>query len=117
MVALYKAEAIFVLFSKFFLNFFVSIFIPQHVFGPDIGDVSNMTAKETYDHSLRGIVNLQRKLTDLPVGRILNDDSDGYHPSMAVLSHSHFVNYGGEGSCSFFVFDSICLQYFIDILS
>ena len=77
----------------------------QHVFGTDIGDVSNMTPTQIYEHSMRGIAQLQMKLTDLPLGVLggqqkgtgagAGDDGRVGRPNMFMLSHSHFVNYGG----------------------
>lgn len=68
----------------------------QHLFGTDIGDVSNMTPSQIYEHSMRGIAQLQVKLTDLPLGVTgSGDDARVGRPNMLMLSHSHFVNYGG----------------------
>lgn len=66
--------------------------------------MSKLTPKETYHHAITGIVDLQSRLTDLPIGSVKlknYNEKNGefvstYHPSMSVLSHSHFVNYGGE---------------------
>jgi hypothetical protein len=67
-----------------------------------------MTPAETYQQALEGIARLQVKLTDLPLGnstvkntvhgqtRNLGPGPGLGHPYMSVLSHSHFVNYGGE---------------------
>ena len=76
--------------------------------------MSKLTPKETYHHAITGIVDLQSRLTDLPIGAVKlknYNEKNGefvstYHPSMSVLSHSHFVNYGGE--CK----KLICLNYF-----
>ena len=65
------------------------------MFGPEIGDVSDLTPTETYHHAVEGIVDLQTRLTDLPLGRISDVIGSKCHPSMSILSHSHFVNYGG----------------------
>ena len=76
------------------------------MFGPEIGDVSDLTPTETYHHAVEGIVDLQTRLTDLPLGRISDVVGSKCHPSMSMLSHSHFVNYGGmtEQFCYFNIF-------------
>ena len=89
------------------------------MFGPEIGDVSDLTPTETYHHAVEGIVDLQTRLTDLPLGRISDVIGSKCHPSMSMLSHSHFVNYGGmtEHFCYFYIFvflwNAYSIFYFI----
>jgi len=65
----------------------------QYMFGADMGDVSALSNMETFDKAVAGVRGLQLKLTDLPLGQFYN--SDMKYPYMSLLSHSHFVNYGG----------------------
>jgi len=65
----------------------------QYAFGTEIGDVSNMSSDEIYQHLLKHISQLQQNLTELPL--ISNDTNVNHQPLMSLLSHTHFINYGG----------------------
>jgi hypothetical protein len=86
---------------KFFQNFLL-----QYLFGPDIGDLRGKPDDQAYWQAVEGVVDLQKRLTDLPVGRVLLESPSGSGqrevelPHMSFTSHSHFVNYGGNYQCS-----------------
>lgn len=69
----------------------------QYVFGSEIGDISNMSSDEIYKHLLQYISQLQKKLTELPLisNGVSSCSSSSYQPLMSLLSHTHFINYGG----------------------
>lgn len=84
----------------------------QYIFGSEIGDVSQLSAEEIYQRALIGSLQLQEKLTvlpvastshlvedTLPIGTVANSSMDRYgtaRPLISLLSHSHFINYGGK---------------------
>ena len=64
----------------------------QFCFGTAIGDLDGCDAQEVYHRARSGVGTLQSLLTDIP----LPLDYDKHHKAgMCLLSHSHFVNYGG----------------------
>ena len=65
----------------------------QYVFGSAIGDISEMSPEEIYQHLLTHISKMQKELTELPL--ISNETDANHQPLMSLLSHTHFINYGG----------------------
>lgn len=64
----------------------------QFVFGPQIGDISNLSPEDIYQKAMIGVRDVQKKFTNLP----LANNTDIIHPAaMSALTHSHFINYGG----------------------
>lgn len=62
----------------------------QFCFGPRIGDLTGASDQEAFAVASRGVLQAQKELTVLPAPR------PGQAPSMFLLSHSHFVTYGGR---------------------
>lgn len=81
----------------------------QYLFGTRIGDVGALSNRQVYDRAVRGAAEVQQLFTVLPVapcpgppGAGAGVDSMGnsntgplFLPSMRLLDHGHFVNYGG----------------------
>lgn len=71
----------------------------QHMFGPAVGDLSLLTAEQAFGQAVSGVVGLQQKYTDLPLGKVTQVTLGGrkidHLPHMSLPSHNHFVNYGG----------------------
>lgn len=64
----------------------------QHCFGTAMGDLQGCDATEVYYRARSGVAALQSSLTDIP----LPFDYESHNKAgMCLLSHSHFVNYGG----------------------
>ena len=59
----------------------------QHIFGPGLGDVQGLAPTDIYQKARLDVVQIQQKLTDLPVEK--------QNPAINMALHSHFVNYGG----------------------
>ena len=53
-----------------------------------------MDSEEIYERLVSRLCKLQRELTELP---LLADSSSSqqHQPLMSLLSHTHFINYGG----------------------
>ncbi len=91
--------------------------VGQFLFGSGIGDVSALSNVETYRRILAGLVEVQREFTVLPLTQLsagemrkfcgeepslltellegMDDGETVTLPSMNILNHTHFVNYGG----------------------
>lgn len=88
----------------------------QYMFGTRIGDVSAMSHSQVYQRAVRGAAEMQQQFTVLPLAPC-DADADVHSeaetgaamwdgaaaggsllllPSMRLLDHGHFVNYGGE---------------------
>ncbi len=93
--------------------------IDQFAFGDEIGEINtNTSSKEVFQRALNGSFMLQEKFTSFGSkfesnrSYTLGDMSSKLH--MPLLSHTHFVNYGGkEGdfSCSYFHFYLFMIYY------
>lgn len=92
-------------------------YMPQYMFGTRIGDVSALSHREVYYRAVKGAAQMQQQFTILPLaacdanahtdvgaGDSAGTDTIGKEssesplllPSMRLLDHGHFVNYGGE---------------------
>lgn len=73
-------------------------FADQFVFGSQIGDISALSDVGAFHAASSGIAQVQREFTVLPVASSIKPGSNQYthQPYMYMLSHSHFVTYGGS---------------------
>lgn len=92
----------------------------QFIFGPEIGNISHLSPEDIYYVAVEGITKIQMKLTDLPLGENSqigeNPHRGKFYPSMSVLSHSHFVNYGG-GYYSYLFAQMFAAQIWVNVLA
>lgn len=80
----------------------------QYIFGTRIGDVSALSNQQVYDRAVAGAAQVQLQFTALPLAPALalalappqdhqqEQQQQTLLPTMRLLDHGHFVNYGGK---------------------
>jgi Zn-dependent oligopeptidase len=71
----------------------------QIVFGPDLGDLSELSDEDCYWQAMGKVTQWQRRWTNIPI--VLNKDGLEL-AAFNALVHPHFITYGGEYYCYLF---------------
>jgi len=78
----------------------------QFVFGPEMGDLTSLTPQQVFLRALHGVCEQQELFTQLPLVPLTKEETARFLrtdgpcgpvklPAMNLLTHEHFINYGG----------------------